>query len=274
MGDEGRQQPQEDKATKPPRSKWRASKSFFDLKLSHWIEILLTAALVYVGTSQLLVYRRQAKIMGVQAHIAKDQLDEMHTQRRPWIFADISLVGDVESDQSGLRATLQFTLHNAGNLPAMYVWPEWRIYTESGRHPSVILSKQKEICAERVKRSNGSTTPGVAVFPNQAPVTISITTTMSQDEVNSDLAANSYMNEFAKSIGIAPAVFPVAVGCIDYQIPPPSAEEHHQTGFAYLIGGVTIGRNNYSGVPIVKEPLPADKVGFNRFIFGDTFFAN
>jgi hypothetical protein len=115
MSAEGGEQPQSHKSDKPPRSKWRASESFFDLKLSHWIAILLTAALVYVGTSQLLVYRRQAKIMGTQANIATDQLSEMRAEQRPWVYADITPGKQIFWNQSGgLTFSIRFTLHNTG----------------------------------------------------------------------------------------------------------------------------------------------------------------
>ena len=46
---------------------------FFDLKLSHWVEIALTAALVGIGIGQLIIYSRQATIMATQANIADNQ---------------------------------------------------------------------------------------------------------------------------------------------------------------------------------------------------------
>ncbi len=60
--------------SKPPKRYWHASEPFVDLKLSHWVEIVLTVALVFVGVSQLVVYTYQAGIM-------RKQLNEMQAQR-------------------------------------------------------------------------------------------------------------------------------------------------------------------------------------------------
>ena len=60
--------------SKPPKRYWHASEPFVDLKLSHWVEIVLTVALVFVGVSQLVVYTHQAGIM-------RKQLNEMQAQR-------------------------------------------------------------------------------------------------------------------------------------------------------------------------------------------------
>ena len=59
-------QPSEQQSAKPPRRRWEATESFFDLKLSHWVEIALTAALVGIGIGQLIIYSRQATIMATQ----------------------------------------------------------------------------------------------------------------------------------------------------------------------------------------------------------------
>jgi hypothetical protein len=59
---------------KPPKRHWHAAEPFFDLKLSHWVEIFLTLGLVFVGVCQLVVYAHQAGVM-------RGQLDEMKSQR-------------------------------------------------------------------------------------------------------------------------------------------------------------------------------------------------
>ena len=66
-------QPSEQQSAEPPRRHCKATESFFDLKLSHWVEIGLTAALVGIGVGQLIIYSRQANIMATLANLADDQ---------------------------------------------------------------------------------------------------------------------------------------------------------------------------------------------------------
>ena len=65
------------KSQKPPRRYWQAAERFVDLRLSHWIQIVLTIALLIVAASQALIYFRQAKIMGRQTALMNGQLEEI-----------------------------------------------------------------------------------------------------------------------------------------------------------------------------------------------------
>src|ERR1700719_2221947 len=62
-------QPPSPKYEPPPR--YRPKKPFWDMRASHWVQIILTVALIGVGVSQLWVYRRQAGIMDTQARISE-----------------------------------------------------------------------------------------------------------------------------------------------------------------------------------------------------------
>lgn len=67
--------PSDQQHDKPPRRHWKATEPFFDLKLSHWIGIILTAALVGVGVGQIIIYAREARIMQTQDDIAAKQTE-------------------------------------------------------------------------------------------------------------------------------------------------------------------------------------------------------
>ncbi len=90
--------------TKPPRRYWKATEPFCDLKLSHWVTIGLTVALV-------VVYLLQANIM-------RWQLGEMEFQRRPWVWAKVAVSDPLTYRDSEARVGLQFKLRDTGVTPA------------------------------------------------------------------------------------------------------------------------------------------------------------
>ena len=71
------QNPSDSGDGKPPKSDWEATRKepWFDLKFSHFIEIILTGALVGIAYFQYTVYTRQAGIMQTQTEISRAQND-------------------------------------------------------------------------------------------------------------------------------------------------------------------------------------------------------
>src|ERR1700733_10039811 len=82
MSDE---QPQGQETQKPPKRYWEAKEQFFDLKASHWVQIVLTIVLGCIAYAQYTVYSRQAGIMDEQTNISKRQLGLTEIVQRPWI---------------------------------------------------------------------------------------------------------------------------------------------------------------------------------------------
>jgi hypothetical protein len=71
-----------------------------DLRLSHWVEIFLTFALLTVGLLQLVVYWRQTGIMGVQANIADQQTKIMQQTGRAFItVTQLEIVPRIANDE-------------------------------------------------------------------------------------------------------------------------------------------------------------------------------
>jgi hypothetical protein len=89
-----------------PKRHWHAAEHLFDLKLSHWVEIFLTAALVFVGVAQFYVYSRQAEIMNTQTEIAKNQLEAMLEDKKPWMNITLSFANMDLSDWNGTKQIL------------------------------------------------------------------------------------------------------------------------------------------------------------------------
>jgi hypothetical protein len=117
----GDQQPCDDHDnTKAPRRHWEATESFCDLKLSHWVEIFLTFALLLVGISQLVVYWRQAGIMKQQAVISRQQNDITIAIQRAFVsIYDVDIV--VRKDEEGKVLAWDFSVvvENTGSTPTV-----------------------------------------------------------------------------------------------------------------------------------------------------------
>ena len=86
MSNSSQEKPNDQPNNKPPRRHWKATEPFIDLKASHWVEILLTIALIGVGLSQIYVYWRQAGIMKTQAEIAARQNEITVQSARAIVF--------------------------------------------------------------------------------------------------------------------------------------------------------------------------------------------
>jgi hypothetical protein len=87
------------------------------LKASHWVEILLTVALLIVGGTQAFIYWRQAGIMQTQADIAAKQVSiSAATERANVIFEDVKVLSvDTSPATSGKVVGVFFYVSNSGN---------------------------------------------------------------------------------------------------------------------------------------------------------------
>lgn len=121
MSDLGEPDPSEGGNGKPPKRHWEATRKerFFDLKFSHYIEILLTTALVGIAYVQYTVYRRQAGIMQTQADIAQTQNKiAIESARAFLVVPNMEFVhGDPTADPDGY--SIVFTIKNVGKHTAV-----------------------------------------------------------------------------------------------------------------------------------------------------------
>jgi hypothetical protein len=111
-------------ASELPKKDWRASEGFVDLKLSHWIQILLTLALVSVGLAQVFVYLRQAHIMRAQTDIGGRQVDIMREQIGEMRQQRLSAQAQMRADMR--RETLQTEHKNIGGRDRWMITPVWK----------------------------------------------------------------------------------------------------------------------------------------------------
>ena len=214
------QAPREPQSLPPkPRRHWKAAEPFIDLRLSHWVEIILTAALIFVGVSQLLVYRRQADIMDKQAEISAKLLTETAIERdlntsslRPWLDFKVFDVGPggVAIFKDGfIRVEIKYSLMNVGKLPSLNTNIIFDLVPAGqGDLTNLIQSRQDEAC-----RKISSPQPGDAVFPDNAaeqPVQAFVGVS-AEDFFN-------YRRDQDKSKERYPVEMIMVTGCISYQL--------------------------------------------------------
>jgi hypothetical protein len=121
MTDLGEAEPNDGRANRPPKHNWEAKERFFDLKFSHYVELILTGILVCVGYLQYEVYTRQARIMDQQARIAQ-------ATSRAWVWPKVTVGSDLVFDEKGATITFAYSLKNGGNTPALNTWPSMRFF--------------------------------------------------------------------------------------------------------------------------------------------------
>src|SRR4051794_8631005 len=78
---------------KKPHRYWNASHlRFFDLRLSHLVQIVLTAGLVALAAAQWIVYNRQTRIMATQAQLAESANKLNVSMNRAYVIVDDVLI--------------------------------------------------------------------------------------------------------------------------------------------------------------------------------------
>src|ERR1700722_13359702 len=126
MNQLGGQDAQEETPNKPPRRHWYASHlRFFDLRLSHWVQIVLTIGLVALAVAQWVVYNRQAKIMSVQTNLSSQYNHFTAISQRP--FISLSPGTSYFSTNNG-RPNINFLVNfkNDGNTAATRAYKRFR----------------------------------------------------------------------------------------------------------------------------------------------------
>ena len=101
---------QDGQSNRPPSSDWNAEPPFRDLKLSHLVQIALTAALIFVGWLQFRVYQQQAEILTNQTVV---------TESLQRAFIGVSELKSEANDAGVQRITP--SIRNSGQSPALDV---------------------------------------------------------------------------------------------------------------------------------------------------------
>lgn len=172
MSDLSETDPNQGQNHKPPKRNWEAARKecFFDLKLSHCIEIVLTVALVGIAYFQYEVYKRQAKIMETQTGILRAQIHRANTVDRAWIAPTKLELDSGNSDNKPIKVILSYG--NTGHQPAketvfsglndlMIPWDETKGF------PFV----ENPSCVGLLEKRNERKTPGWPfIYPSSEPI--------------------------------------------------------------------------------------------------------
>jgi hypothetical protein len=193
---------------------------FFDLKFSHWVEIILTIALVVIGGFQFVVYSRQAEIMEAQDRTAR-------TAQRPWVsFGSPHAASAFPVGDKGGSFSVDYTLKNYGNSPALNV----EIDAELPMLKSKLdfLAVQEAICKRVKERPIGDKGNGLTIFPQEA---------VSQ-RVNISIQPGA-VSKGIESLGTATIpppnrlFAPMMIGCVRYVYSADMSQ--HETGFVFNV---------------------------------------
>jgi len=230
MTELGEQQPSNGRKEKPPKRNWEAARRehFFDLKFSHYVELILTAILVGIGYLQYTVYTRQAGIMDTQTRILK-------IDKRPWIKNTVTLAGPIRfadwAGQKSVFVSLLFNLKNYGDSPAVNI----RVGAEIMRHPgnahhSDLDAPQERVCKGVRRDADENPIGGFAVF-------------------SSDSAPIEQGNGTGIVYQTDESILFAVVGCVVYTF---AETERGETGFRMMLGRV--GGKLLVVLPYIKGP--------------------
>lgn len=90
----------------------------------HWLELILTTALVVLGGFQVLVYFRQVAIMDKQADIAANQFNAAIRLDRPYMWISAIPAARSESDDVA-TGIAHYSMINYGKTPALIEFMCW-----------------------------------------------------------------------------------------------------------------------------------------------------
>lgn len=210
--------------------------------------------------------RNLAEAAKHQLHVMQDQLTEMQSEQRPWIYADIGPGGKIFRDQSGgLTFQIAFRFHNTGRLPAMYVSPDIEGYLsgEGGVIGSrIIRERQQKRCGPPLQQPDTTDQIGVTIFPGQS-VLLGSAIGITRDEI--DEIVKLEQDKIDK------VIFPWGTGCIRYRSPDGA---FHQTGVAFTINMLKPGNESARALPIDPTSIDPKSLVIEPWIEGGTAYAN
>jgi len=244
MADLGKVEPNDGRTDKPPKRYWEATRKerFVDLKFSHYVEIVLTIALVAIGYFQYRIYKRQTGIMQTQIDIAAAQNKISIADERPWIRWKITSFDDfVETDKT-ISFGLSFRLPNSGKSPASHV----------GHFEHLVLAgpQDYELKSECKMAETNMNRMAPTIFPNE--------------DANYDFRSSFNVETESLIIKDGPmagtgTVVPEILGCIAYKTYLDDAIRHSRLAIVIAkkgMGYIHVGPQTVKGDEIGEMPDP------------------
>jgi hypothetical protein len=134
--------------------------------------------------------KRQLRFFNDQVGVMRGQLDEMRSDRRPWVSVN-QFIGDITWDKDGFHIAVRTNIENTGKSPAFGVLLQQELFPIMGtpeiNGPS---ARVRQISAEQRQR-NKNTPIGFPVFPGKTEVSVGLET-YSRDKI---AALNAYIKK-------------------------------------------------------------------------------
>ncbi|HEY5278970.1 MAG TPA: hypothetical protein VIJ67_04375 [Pseudolabrys sp.] len=173
------------------------------------------------------------------------------TSHRPWLaVVDIALTGPVIfAKDDGMRASVQVTLQNTGNIPALDVFPWIEGWAMGFNGHSFPRERLREISQSVKTALDGGP---YAIFPGQPPAG-----ELTEIFISIDLMRYWLPGKDERSF------HPYILGCIGYRNPTDGS--HHQTWFAAMFQFSDPKFNVIDPANIPDEVVSLDQVGVQSF---------
>jgi hypothetical protein len=185
--------------------------------------------------------------MKAQADIMRGQLNEMEIARRPWVTADINIVGQLTMRDGGsVEIQTIIILRNPGQTPA----------TETSIDGVGFLPIAPFTTAENALACQQADLPiqkGTSIGPNVFPgdrKVLDYTFSITKERIEA---------YWTQSPAMKPTLFPFIVICVAY-LEHAHGKIHH-TSFAFQILGVT------KPIRATEMPIPISELSFRTFPF-------
>ena len=231
--------------------------SFWDFKLKDWTSAI-TVALLF---SQIIVYLRQVHIMRTQTKIEAGQQSDERTFNRPWIAAEISLVGPLTFSVDGAQVPVRIELKNVGHSVALNAMPNIRLFPLHSL--SEIPKTQDRLCAGS-NAASAKIGVGHVIFPGVRAPPVYESLTITVDQIKAGVLT------LVKPGG--PELLDLHVlGCISYR-PPFGKTEDYQTGIAFEIAqpdpahpGALLPIEVGKDIPLERLHLYSEFLGYGEY---------
>jgi len=174
---------------------------------------VLNLALVMVGIAGIIaafrtlkIIRRQTKAAEKAAETALVNTEAFIHSQRPWVSIKTALASPLTYDDQGARITLQVTLENVGQMPAIGVWTRELIFAMNGaRDPT----KERNALCTDITRTSAEV--GQVIFPG-SPVIQHYTLILSTSEIE-----DACRKIFRDSAADAKMFIPVIIIAVAYR---------------------------------------------------------
>jgi hypothetical protein len=252
---------------------WLDAKGGFVTAIATVVIAILTGVYVHYSRAQWRVMRDQLPELHTSAEAAKRAADtagrELELSERPWVSADLTLVGPLVFDKDGAHVTARLSLKNSGHSPAVRGFYNIDFFAPFLMHPDP-RKRRDDLCKNTTGESALPSNAWLSKtwFPgDQPPVDIKIG--MSERDIHAAMVEipDALFPNARERYGINPPrppyIFPVVITCIAYR--PSFADVQYHTSLVLDL----LRRDPKKAIDPNKGDIPVSDLGlFQDFAFG------